>query len=122
MQAKLVQKKLNIAVVVVTDESGYKRAYLIPASIVNSVKTNQEFNISTDVISAGTEYSIDWDIIIPRGFKVSSRDIQNALVDRGIYSLEDYRNNQKVVNEAINVFVGNLRIQLAQKVDKMLGG
>ena len=122
MRAKLVQRKQNIAVVVVTDKSNYKRAYLIPASIVNSVKKDQEFNISQDVISTGTEFSIDWDIIIPRGFRITSRDIQNAFVDRGIYSLEDYRNNPKAANEAINVFVGKLRMQLAQKVNEMLGG
>lgn len=122
MRAKLVQRKQNIAVVVVTDESGFKRAYLVPARTVNSVEKNQEFNISQDAISTGTEFSIDWDIIIPRGFRITSRDIQNALVDRGIYSLEDYRNNQKAVNEAINVFVGKLRMQLAQKVKEVLGG
>jgi hypothetical protein len=118
---KYVKRIGNVAIVVLNSEIP-KRALMVNAAVVSDVKKGQEFQISQKIVSTGTEYSLDWDLIIPDGLQISSQELQNALIDRGIFTIEDYWNNQNIVNDAITVLVGKLRIEMAQHVKFMFGG
>jgi len=121
MRAKLVRIHGSIAIVLVL-EYDLPVVYAIDVKEVRGMKIKEEFDISQDTISAGTEFSVDWDVVIPGGFHISASKIHTALINRGIYTFDDYRNNQRIVNDALNVFVGELRVQLSNKVKDMIGG
>lgn len=118
MKAKLVRIYGNIAIVVLTED--YKSvAYAVDKRHVSGLRVNEEFNISQDAVDAGTEYSIDWDIVIPEGFHISADKIHESLFARGIYTFDDYRNNQKEVHDALNVLIGEFQTQLSKLVNEI---
>lgn len=121
MRAKLLKKFGNSALILLTIPNELQRVYIVDSIVVEGMRVEEEFEISENAVIAGTEYSIDWEIIIPKGFHIPAAKIHQALISRGIYTPADFRNNQKVVNDAITVLVGEFRIQLYKLVEEMLG-
>jgi len=121
MRAKLIRDHGNTAVVLVLEQHELPRAYVIDIKYVKGMRSGEEFDISDEAIDAGTEYSVDWDIVVPEGFHIPSSKIHAALISRGIYTFEDYRNNQREVQDALNVLIGEFRMFLSNKV-KEIGG
>ena len=120
MRAKLLKIQNNIALVLVTDPGDLQRVYIVDVKSIYDVRVGEEFDISRDAIDTGTEYSISWDVVIPEGFTIPATKIHSNLIARGIYTLEDFRNNQRAVNDAINVLVGEIRIALSKRVMEVL--
>lgn len=121
MEVKVVLKKGNAVVVSYEDPSGTVRTVILNSTITDNVRVGQVLDVSEDVISTGTEYGIDWDVLMPGGFTVSSRDVQNALANRGVYTMQDIRENPGLVRDAINVLVRRLQVKISKSV-KNIGG
>lgn len=119
MRAKLIKVAGNVAIVLVITDLPV--AYAIGVEHVRGIRVNEEFEISEDVIDSGTEYSVDWEVVIPEGLYIPAFRIHELLINRGILTFDDYRNKQREVQDTLNIFIGELRVQLSNKV-KEIGG
>ena len=119
MEAKVVLIKGN-AVVVSYRDAGAVRTRLISGTITDA-KVGQVLDISDQELSTGTDYGLDWDVLMPGGFNISSREVQNALADRGVYTITDVQKNPKLVSDAVNVLVRRMHVKIYDQI-KNIGG
>lgn len=120
MEAKVVLVKGNAVVVSYRDGSGTVRTRLISGTITDA-KVGQVLDVSEDSMSAGTDYGIDWGVLMPGGFSISSQEVQNALADRGVYTIADIQKNPKLVSDAVNVLVRRMHAKIYTQI-KSIGG
>jgi hypothetical protein len=119
MNCKVVLVKGN-AVVVSYREAGAVRTRLLSGTVTDT-KVGQVLDISDDTLSTGTDYGIDWDVLMPGGFSISSRGLQNAMADRGVYTTSDIQKNPKLVREAVAAITNRLFVKIYKEV-KNIGG
>ena len=120
MECKVVIIRGNAVVVSYRDSSGTVRTRLMSGTITDA-KVGQVIDISDEQLSTGTDYGLDWDIIMPGGFCISANELHNALADRGIYTIEDMQARSNLVVDAVNVLVKRMQVKIYKEVNKIGG-
>ena len=119
MKCKIIKQSGNAAVVSQRDsETGMMVATIISVSdLPVAWKVGQEVEISKDVMDTGTEYGIDWRILLDPDTVLQK--LMNALRDRGIWTEQDIRSNSRLVIEAIVSMAGVLYTDMIKELDKL---
>ena len=120
MECKVVIKRGNAVVVSYRDSSGTVRTRLMSGTITDT-KVGQVIDISEEQLSTGTDYGLDWDIVMPGGFCISPKELHNALADRGVYTIEDTQKRSNLVADAVNVLVKRMQVKIHKEVNKIGG-
>lgn len=98
------------------------KTYIISRSYVHGAKVGQNVTLQYEAISTGTEQSLDWSIIIPKGITISPEEIQNVLYSRGIFTLEDMDSNPNEVANAIGSLTRGIAAEIFKTVHTVIGG
>lgn len=100
------------------DEAGMMVASIISVNdLPVAGEKGQEVQISKDVLDSGTEYGIDWRLLLDPD-KVLVKLMQ-ALRNRGIWTEKDIRTNSSKVIEAIINMGGSLYAEMLTELDNL---
>jgi hypothetical protein len=117
MQAKVLLISGNSVVVTIGGKS-----LIISKTSAMQAKIGSVVDVSEEDILTGTEYGLDWDIILPDGICVNSQIIQNALYAYGLFTLEDLKRNPNQVVAAVSSMLKLTTIELIKSAENALGG
>ena len=117
MNAKVLKISGKSAVVAVGG-----KCFIISKTAIGTAHVGTVADIEEEVILTGTEYGLDWDIIMPEGLSVNSQKLQESLYSYGILTYEDLKANPNSVVAAISKLAKSMAIELIRSADKALGG
>lgn len=121
VQVRVLRKKGNSAVVTYRDKDDKRRAVLLPGSFIGEIP-GKDTEVEEEVLERGADYGLDWDVIFPDGIFVESSELGNMLFDRGVYTVEDLRDNPQAFQDAIQQLTRKLSKQVQRTVKEVLGG
>ena len=98
------------------------RSILVSRSYIGHAKVGDKVEIPDKAVSTGTEYGIDWSLIVPEGIVISPEEIQSALASHSIFTLEDMKHNPNVFVAALNSLTRKKSAELFKAVQKVIGG
>ena len=98
------------------------KTFIISRHYVKDTKVGQLVLIPAAAISTGTEYGIDWKLIIPEGIVITSEEVQSALYGQGIFTIEDMERNPNGVASAIGAITRKTSANLYKTVHDIIGG
>ena len=119
MKAKLVKIRGRAAIVKYKDAQNVSQCIIIDSA---SLPGGKEFELDSTIIDTATPYGIDWSIVYPAGFVVTSADLQEALYEIGIYTLEDVLRGTPQVMEALRNLIRLNSAKLIKGAKHVLGG
>lgn len=100
MNVKIQQLKGKAAVVAYYDEAGMPQAVVISASeLPADARQGQMAHVSQDAISTGTEYGVDWGVMVPD--LLNAAKLQKVLRDHGVWTIEDFLRHPGTVREVL---------------------
>ena len=98
------------------------KTLLISKSYVEGIRVGQTVTVPATAISTGTDYGLDWYVILPKGITLSPEEIQDALYSHSIFTLEDIKRNPNGVVSAVNSLVKKISIDLYKTAHNVVGG
>jgi len=117
MKAKVISISGNSVVVILGGKS-----LIISKTAAMQAKIGSEIDISEKDILTGTEYGLDWDIVLPDGICVNSQEVQKALYAYGLFTLEDLKSHPNQVVAAVSSMLKVTAIELIKSAAQALGG
>lgn len=106
-------KPIDKVVVVDVNVNGVLRSYLLPREYVKGLHIGDELELES--VDEFVEYSIDWSMLFDE-LKITPTDIQNTMMRHGIRTVSDYVSKSKVVYDALNWLIMDMRSDLSQLV------
>ena len=110
MIVTLVKRK-GMSSIVMYEDSGTLQACIVDSSALSLTKDGGKY-ILKDAIASATPYGVDWNVILPDGMRISPNELQIALYERGIISIEDLKMNPSVINEVVNALLKKLAAKI----------
>lgn len=123
MKARILKFEGHVALLDYVDKNSVRHAVVVDISAVpHDAKPGGEIDVSKKVLESGTDYGIDWDIIFPKGIAVRTELLTEALYARGVFSLEDLKQNPQAFHDAMAQVTRSLSKKVLQTVENVLGG
>lgn len=115
MDAKILQRDHNAIVISYNDGTAQQAVIVSSNDVPADARPGDIVTVTKKAISNGTEYGIDWSVLVDSDLNVV-HTLQQALRRYGIWTLQDYQDNPQSVRDAIGTVVNGIHNRLQQAV------
>lgn len=115
MEAKVLLKDKNAIVISFHDGTEQQACIVSSSDVPADVRTGDIIDVADRAISNGTEYGIDWYVLLGGSIDVTYA-LQQELRRHNIWTLQDYQDNPQQVRGAIGTVVNGIHNRLQRAV------
>lgn len=114
----VLRKQGRSVAVAFRDNAGMWRGAIVSAGAIgDDVKVGVEVEVPQEILKNAIEYGIDFEVLMPRPYIIDARDLQQALRDHGVWTVEDVLKRPREVVAAIQSL---MRLTYADVVNRVL--
>lgn len=107
------------AIVTYRDDEGDFQARIISVDDVAGLRLGETTKIPRKLLLTGTEYGIDWDILLGEEFVITPESIGQEFRRHGLWTYDDMNYNPNQVRAALNAVAGKIHAHLLREARKL---
>lgn len=112
IEAKLMTIEGKAAIVKYRDKNGMTQARIISTDDVTGLRIGETKEFPNKIIGSGTEYGIDWEVLLGEECVIMPIDIEQEFRKRGLWTYDDMNKNPIQVKAALNAMSAKVHAQL----------
>ena len=119
VEVKVLKVQGQAAIITFRDKDGMIQARVVSHDDVAGLRLREAGMISSNILEAGTEYGIDWEVFLGDSDVIKPIDIEQEFRKRGLWTYEDINKNSPQVMAALNALSGRVFAQLMSEARKV---
>jgi hypothetical protein len=119
IEVSLIKVEGRAAIVAYRDDEGDFQARIISVDEVAGLRLGETKKVSRKMLVTGTEYGIDWDVLLGDEFAITPSEIGQSFRKFGLWTYDDMNRNPAQVNAALNAVSRRIHAYLLREARQL---